>query len=227
MAEQQQFDWSNDAAECVEGLKFDTGVEYQFVLDSFTKHNMVRKDGSTVKYKKGDKEGQDVLQYTFHWKEVQTNTIFKLDYFVQDRYRVNENAPETEDEMVKLSRKLGYNPVLGGHYSPSDFVHLGTKITAVLKEQPQSDADKAAGKKPYTMIDVDSIVLDGEAGVDSQQEIDDGIPADIVAEIQALVNAAPKCKKFSDLAGKINKGKLAAKLLAPAMTLNQQGKLKF
>ena len=43
--------------------------------------------------------------------------------------------------------------------------------------------------------------------------------------------AAPKCKKFSELSGKINK--LGAKdpkkfkLLEPAMNLNQQGKLKF
>src|SRR5512138_1906900 len=225
---QQQFDWTKDSAECVEGIKFDLDNTYSFILDEFTKHDMRRKDGSTVTYKSGEKQGKPVLMYTALWKEEQTKVKFKLDYFVQDQYRVNENAPETEDDFVKLSRKLGYKPILGGRFSPNDFIHLGTKISAKLMVQPQSDADKAAGKKAYNTIDVDSIILEGEVGGDSQQEIPDEIPADVEKEIVAL---AKGCKKFSDLAGKINKmgAKDAAKfdLLEPAMKLNQVGKIKF
>jgi hypothetical protein len=228
---QKQFDWSKDSAECVEGLKFDLDTMYEFILDNFSKHNLVKKDGSIVKYKKGDREGQEMLMYTAGFKELQTNVIFKLDFFVQDTYRVNENAPETEDDFVKFSRKLGYAPVLGGRFSPSDFIHLGAKIAAKLKEQAQNDADKAAGKKPYNTIDISTIVLDGEGGADSQQEIPEEIPEEIVKEIQDLINAAPKSKKFSDLAGKINKlgakDKSKFELLEPAMQLNQSGRLKF
>ena len=44
-APQQQFDWSKDSAECVEGLKFDLDTTYEFTLDNFTKHEMVKKVG--------------------------------------------------------------------------------------------------------------------------------------------------------------------------------------
>lgn len=228
---QQTFDWSNDSAECVEGLKFDLGVPYAFTLDNFTKHNLVRKNGEVVCYKTGDREGQPIMMYTAHWKMVDVNVTFKLDFFVQDKYRVNENAPETEDEFVKFSRKLGYNPVLNGKFSPSDFIHLGMKISAELKEQAQSDSDKAAGKKAYNTIDIDTILLDGESSTDSQQEIKEEITEEVVKEINAIINTAPKCKKFNELTARISK--LGAKdkskfdLLEPAMTLNSQGRLKF
>lgn len=243
MSEQQQFDWSNDSQECVEGLKFDHETEYEFTLANFTKHNLVNKEKEIITFKKGDREGQPILMYTFEWKEGQTNVVFKDDYFVQDSYRVNENSPELEDPLVKVSRKLGYNPVLGGRFSVGDFVHVGTKIRAKLMYRKPTKSgetlDEARGviigaggkeSKAFDTIDVSTIVLDGES-VPEQQTIEDEIPPEVVKEIQGLVNAAPKCKKFSDLAAKINKlgAKDAAKfqLLAPAMSLNQQGKLKF
>lgn len=229
---QQQFDWAKDSADLVEGLKFDIGVDYAFVLDEFSKHDM-RKKGSTtpILYKKGDRAGQPVLMYTATFKEQETSVKFKLDFFVQERYRVNEAAPETEDDFVAFSRKLGYNPVLGGHFSPADFIHLGTQITAQLKEQPQTDADKAAGKKPYNMIDVKTIVLGEDGGSGSSADAPSEISDDVISELQKMIDTAPKCKKFADLAGKINK--LAAKdkskfeLLEPAMRANDQHKLKF
>lgn len=233
---QQQFDWSKDSGECVEGLKFDLDARYGFILDNFTKHDMTRKDGSKVLYKKGEKEGQPVLMYTAAFKEEQTGVVFKSDFFVQDTYRVNENAPETEDDFVRFSRKLGYNPVLGtkedpGRFSPSDFIKIGLRITAKLKEQSLTDEQKKANKKAYNEIDVETISLEegGEAG--GQQDLPAEVPEAVVKELQALINAAPKAKKFADLAGKINK--LGAKdkakfdLLEPAMQANAAGKLKF
>lgn len=227
---QQQFDWSKDSGECVEGIKFDLETDYTFTLSDFTKHNMIRKDGSHVTYKKGPKAGQDVLMYTAAFKEDETNAEFKLNFFVQDTYRVNENAPETEDDFVAFSRKLGYNPVLGGKFSPADFIHLGTKITARLKLQDQSEEDKKAGKKAYNEIDVSTITLAGENAIDSQTEVDD-VPEETIAKLQKLIDAAPKCKKFADLAAKINKAGAKDKsmfdLLEPAMHANDKHLLKF
>lgn len=229
--QQQQFDWSKDSGECVEGIKFDLGVPYNFKLDNFTKHDMVRGDGSRVLYKKGEKAGQPVLMYTAHFKEEQTGAEFKLDFFVQESYRVNENAPETEDDFVRFSRKLGYNPVLGGKFSPADFIHLGLEITAELKEQPQTDKDKAAGKKPYSMIDMETISVTGENSTDSQSQVPEDIPEEIITKLQKLIDAAPKSKKFTDLAAKINKAGAKDKsmfdLLEPAMRANDQHLLKF
>lgn len=230
---QTQFDWSQDSAECVEGLKFDLDTRYGFILDNFTKHDMTRKDGSKVLYKKGEKEGQPVLMYTAGFKEVQTKVLFKLDFFVQETYRVNENAPETEDDFVRFSRKLGYNPVLGGRFSPADFIKIGMAITAKLKEQDQTEEQKKANKKAYNTIDVDTIELDegGSVAGAGQQDLPADVPEETIQELQALINTAPKCKKFADLAGKINK--LGAKdkskfdLLEPAMQANQAGRLKF
>ena len=229
---QQQFDWTTDSAECVEGLKFDLDARYGFILDNFTKHDMTRKDGSRVLYKKGDREGQPVLMYTAAFKEEQTNVIFKSDFFVQETYRVNENAPETEDDFVRFSRKLGYNPLLGGKFSPADFIKIGMRITAKLKEQPLTDEQKKANKKAYNEIDIDTISLEegGEAG-GGQQDLPAEVSDEIVKELQALINAAPKAKKFADLAGKINKqgakDKTKFDLLEPAMQANASGKLKF
>lgn len=229
---QQQFDWSNDSAECVEGLKFDLDTTYDFILDNFTKHDMVRKDGTKVLYKKGDKVGTPVLQYTAHWKETKTNVIFKTDFFANDSYRVNENAPETEDDFVRFSRKLGYNPILGGRFNPADFIKIGMSISAKLKAQDQTEEQKKAGKKPYNTIDIDTIVLgEGGSAGDAQQDLPTEVPEETIKELQKLIDAAPKAKKFADLAGKINK--LGAKdkskfdLLEPAMQANQAGKLKF
>jgi len=249
-APQQQFDWSKDSAECVEGLKFDLDTTYEFTLDNFTKHEMVKKDGTKVLYKKGDKEGQPVLMYTAHFKELQTTAMFKLDFFVQDRYRVNENAPETEDDFVKFSRKLGYAPILGtkeepGRFAPADFIHLGIKISANLKYQVPTSTneklDEATGqitdlsgnvlRKAYTQIDVDTIVLDGDNATDSQESLPEEISDDVKKELQDLISAAPKCKKFADLMAKINKAgakdKSKFELIGPAMQLNQNGQLKF
>lgn len=243
--QQQQFDWSNDSQECVEGLKFDHDTEYTFVLDNFTKHDMHRKNGELITFKKGDKEGEAILMYTFEWKETQTNVKFKDDYFVQDSYRVNENSPELEDALVKTSRKLGYSPVLGGRFSVADFVHIGMGIQAKLKYRVPTKAgetlDEARGviigadgkeTKAYDTIDVETIALDGETtAADTQQELA-AIDPKIVAELNGMIASVPKCKKFSDLSGKIIK--LCAKdqvrlksLMEPAMQLNGQGKLKF
>ena len=228
---QQTFDWTQDSAECIEGLKFDLETQYDFVLDNFTKHNLTRKDGSRVVYsEKAKKAGQEILMYTFFWKEQQSNIVFKQDFFVQDQYRVNEHAPETEDELVQMSRKLGYNPVLGGRFAVGDFVHLGTKIAAKLKLKALTDAEKAAGKKAFNTIDISTIVLDGESASDSQQNLAD-IDADALEELNKLIKEKPACKKFSDLTAKINK--LGAKdsekfkLLEPAMLAKDAGLLNF
>jgi hypothetical protein len=228
---QQTFDWTQDSAECIEGLKFDLETQYDFVLDNFTKHNLVRKDGSKVVYKDSAKKaGQDVLMYTFAWKELSSKVIFKQDFFVQEQYRVNENAPDTEDEIVSLSRKLGYSPVLGGRFALSDFVHLGTKISAKLKVQPQTDADKAAGKKAYNTLDISTIVVDGESVPDSQQNLEDSVDGNTIEELNKIIKEKPVSKKFSELTAKISK--LVAKggdasLFEAAMVANQKGLLKF
>jgi hypothetical protein len=229
---QQQFDWSKDSGECVEGLKFDLGVPYTFILDNFTKHDLVRKDNTRVLYKKGDREGQPVLMYTAAFKEEQTGVIFKSDFFVQDTYRVNENAPETEDDFVRFSRRLGYNPILGGQFSPKDFITIGMRISAKLKAQDLTDDQKKAGKKAYNEIDVDSITLEeGGATGGGQDSLPEQVSDEVVKQLQALINQAPKAKKFADLAAKINKAgakdKAMFDLLAPAMQANQEGKLKF
>jgi len=228
---QQTFDWTQDSAECIEGLKFDLETQYDFVLDNFTKHNLTRKDGSRVVYpEKSKKAGQEILMYTFFWTEQQSNIVFKQDFFVQDQYRVNERAPETEDELVQMSRKLGYKPVLGGRFAVGDFVHLDTKIAAKLKLKALTDAEKAAGKKAFNTIDIATIVLDGESVSDSQQNLAD-IDTDALEELNKLIKEKPACKKFSDLTAKINK--LGAKdsekfkLLEPAMLAKDAGLLKF
>lgn len=229
--QQQQFDWSKDSGECVEGVKFDLGVPYEFTLADFQKHNVIRKDGSVVVYSKGRNAGQPMLKYTAFWKEDQTGVEFRTSFFVQDSYRVNENAPETEDDFVRFSRKLGYNPVLGGKFAPADFIHLGTKITAELMEREQSEADKKAGKKAYSEINIETITLAGENATDSQADLPEEIPEEIITKLQRLIDAAPKCKKFPELAAKINKAgakdKSMFELLEPAMRASEQKLLKF
>ena len=242
---QTTYDWSNDSQECVEGLKLDHDTEYEFILEGFSKHDMKTKDGTIITYKKGPSEGEPVLMYTFEWKMIETNIVIKDDYFVKDKYRVNENSPELEDDIVKVSRKLGYNPVLGGKFSVADFVQIGMKIKARLKYRAPTKAgerldeergvivtESGAEKKAFDAIDIDTIVLDGESsGGDSQQEIPEEIPAATIKEVQDLIKAG-KCKKFADLATQINKfvktnPEKHKALLSAAMNLNQQGKLKF
>jgi hypothetical protein len=48
MPEQETFNWMTESADVVEGLKFDTDVDYTFRLDSIDPMIVKRKDGSTV-----------------------------------------------------------------------------------------------------------------------------------------------------------------------------------
>lgn len=218
--QQQQFDWEGETAKCVEGLKFDLDQDYTFelVFEGVSLHNLVRKDGEVITYKKGEKMGQPVKMFTFPFKEVESNVEFKLDYFHNDSYRVNPQNPELEDDIVKLSRKLGYDPVLGGNFRVKDFIKPGVTFTARLKELPPSKDNKV-----YKTIDLDTISLGESAPHEKQAKVDD-IPAGKQKEILAL---AKGCKKFNELVSKINKSGKVDELLDAAMRLKENGTLTF
>ena len=108
--QQQTFDWTKEKSECVEGLKLDTETDYKFTLEDVSLHNLVRKDGSVV----CRKDGSQSLMYTLKWAMAETSIALKMDFFKNEKERVNPEHPENESEFVKLSRKLGYKPVIGG-----------------------------------------------------------------------------------------------------------------
>lgn len=224
--QQTQFDWQAETAKCVEGIQFDEDQDYTFTLvfDEVSLHAMTKKDGSVITYKKGDKAGQPVKLYTFPFKMEEANVTMKLDFFHSDNYRINPSNPELEDPIVQFSRKVGYNPVLDGDFSPRDFIKPGLSFTAKVIDQPQTEDQKKAGKKPYKTIDISSIRLtDGGEGGETQDHIEK-IPKEIQEEVLAL---AKGCKKFPELVAKINKAKKTEELLAPAMSMKEQGILKL
>ena len=220
MAEQQQFDWQKETAKCVEGLKFDTEQDYNFELqfEAVSLHTMTRKDGTEVVYKKGDKAGLPVKMYTFPFLEMESGIVFKLDYFHNEKYKVNPANPELEDEIVRFSRKLGYNPVLEGNFSVGDFIKPGIAFTAKLKELPVKE-----GQKSYKTIDIDTIEMSGASASETQSKITEPSSAE-QTEILAL---AKGCKKFSELVAKINKTAKKDEYLDAAMRMKETGKLKF
>lgn len=221
MSEQETFNWMTESADVVEGLKFDTDVDYTFRLDSIDPLIVKRKDGSTVLRN----DGTPSKKLTLKWVELSTKVGFKMDLWVNDRERVNPSNPEIESDNVKLSRKLGYSPVLGGKFSFGDFLKVGMEIEAKLV--PVTSKDKEGKERTFNNLDQASVRLVGDAP-DSQAQIPDMPSSDIIKELQAL---AKGCKRLSDLTAKINK--LGAKdpakfqLLQPAMQLAEQGVIKF
>lgn len=221
MAEQQQFDWQKETAKCVEGLKFDLENEYQFeiVFENVSLHDIVKKneDGTstTVVYKKGEKAGQPIKMYTIPFRELNSNVEFKLEFFHNDSYRVNPANPELEDEIVQLSRKLGYNPVLDGNFSIRDFIKPGIAFTAKLKELPPSKNGKV-----YKTIDISTINASESGSTEKQAELSEGV-------VEEVMEMKKGCKRFADLVSKINKAGKNDELLDVAMNLKEQGKIKF
>lgn len=217
---QEQFDWTKETAKCVEGLKFDTEQDYTFelVFEDVSLHTLKRKDGTFVMYQKGDKAGQPVRMYTFPFREVESDVSFKLDFFHNEQYRVNPTNPELEDDIVKLSRKFGYSPVLNGNFSPADFIKPGIVFTARLKELPAKE-----GQKPYKTIDISTIQLGENNAGDTQSKVSE--PSD--AEQKEILALAKGCKKFSELVAKINKTTKKDEYLDAAMRMKETGKLKF
>jgi len=223
MAEQQQFDWQKETAKCVEGLKFDLNQEYKFelVFEGVELYHTSKKqeDGTRVPsyYKTGAKQGEPVLKYKFPFKELNSNVEFTLEYFKNDSYRVNPANPELEDDIVKLSRKLGYSPVLDGNFKVSDFIKAGLVFTAKL-----IDLEPNSKGKVYKTIDISTIKTESSGSV-SQEKF-----ADISNEDMTEVHEMAKgCKKFSELVSRINKAGKSDELLDVAMRLKEQGKLKF
>lgn len=240
MAEQQQFDWQKETAKCVEGLKFDLDEEYPFELvwENVSLHNIVKKndDGSSTEivYKKGAKAGQPIKMYTFPFKELNSNVEFKLEFFHNDSYRVNPANPELEDDIVKLSRKLGYNPVLDGNFSIADFIKPGLSFTAKLCYQKPTKANEVLNevkgvietpdgkeiRKAYKTIDISTINASESGSTEKQAELSE----DAVEEVMEMKKG---CKKFSELVSKINKAGKSDELLDVAMRMKEQGKIKF
>ena len=225
---QDQFDWMEESAKCVEGLKFDLDQRYVFelIFGEVSLHLLKRKDGTVITYQKGDRAGQPIKMYTFPFKEANSNVTFKLDFFANESYRVNPENPELEDEIVRFSRKLGYSPVLDGNFAPKDFITPGLKFTAMLKEQELTEDQKKAGKKAYNQIDIDTIELDGEAGSSSggQQQLED-VPEDVQKKVQDAVKAS-KAKKFQELSAYLSKNK-KFDLIEPALLMKEQGLIKL
>lgn len=221
MPEQETFNWMDESADVVEGLKFDTDIDYEFRLDLVDPLIVKRKDGSVVLRNDGTPSKKLALK----WVELTSKVGFKMDLWVNDKERVNPANPEIESENVKLSRRLGYSPVLGGRFAFPDFLKVGMQIEAKLI--PVESKDKDGKVRTFNNIDMTTVRLVGSSG-DSQQQIPDAPSSDVVKELQAL---AKGCKKLSDLTGKINK--LGAKdpakfqLLQPAMQMAEQGIIKF
>jgi hypothetical protein len=215
MAEQKQFDWLNEKSKCVEGIKLPVGEDRKFELvhEEVSLHNLVRADGTTVT----NKQGVESRMWTIPFRDVEANVKIKLDYFWNEKERVNPANPELESEIVKLSRKLGYEPVVDGDFAPSDFLKPGMTIIAQLKEQPPNKNGRV-----YNTIDIDTVRLDG-AGETEKQDVLDDVSDETAKEILAIGKG---CKKFSELTTKINKAK-KYELLQGAMVLNEKGKLKF
>ena len=247
---QEQFDWMQDSAKCVEGLKFDLNKDYTFdlVFEEISKHTMKRGKGDeaeVILYKKGDKKGQPVMMYTVPFKERETGVEFKLDFFANDSYRVNPENPELEDEIVTFSRKLGYQPVVDGEFSLKDFLQPGLAIVARLMYQkptkPGEELDEKTGKivdshgKPlrnaYTGINIDTIVKEGESGESAdessggkQAEIEE-ISKDDQEKIQQAIKDS-KAKKMGDLTTYLSKKKMF-KLVEIALRMKDQGLIKL
>jgi hypothetical protein len=221
MPEQETFNWMDESADVVEGLKFDTDIDYTFRLDQVDPVIVKRKDGSVVLRNDGTPSKKLALK----WVELTSKVGFKMDLWVNDRERVNPANPEIESENVKLSRRLGYNPILGGKFSFPDFLKIGMQIEGRLI--PVTSKDKEGKDRTFNNIDINTVRVVGSAP-DEQSQIPNAPSGEVVKELQAL---AKGCKKLSDLTGKINK--LGAKdpskfqLLQPAMQLAEQGVIKF
>lgn len=224
MSEQETFNWMEESSNVVEGLKFDTDVDYTFALDSVDPSIVKRKDGSVVLRKDGTPSKKLALK----WAERTTKVGFRMDVWVNDNERVNPANPELESDNVKLSRKLGYSPVLGGRFAFGDFLKVGMEIEARLI--PVTSKDKEGKERTFNNIDVSTIRLVGDSGDsrDTQAQIPDAPSPEVVKELLAL---AKGCKKISDLNAKISK--LGAKdpskfqLISVAMQLVEQGIIKF
>jgi len=228
---QEQFDWMQDSAKCVEGLKFDLDKDYTFdlVFEEISKHPMKRgtgDDAEVIVYKKGEKKGQPVMMYTIPFKERESGVAFKVDFFANDSYRVNPENPELEDAIVKFSRKLGYSPVLDGDFSLADFLKPGIAITARLKERELTDDQKKKGKKAYNEIDIDTIVLEGESAGESgsTQESIEEVSKEDQEKVQKYLKES-KAKKLGELTTYLSKKK-EFKLVEAAIRMKEQGLIK-
>lgn len=215
--EQQQFDWHKESSKCVEGLRLAVGEDLEFELDydNVELKAATKKDGTVVTRK----DGTVSKVWRIPFIEVQSKLSKRLDFWANENMRVNQNTPEVEDEFVKFSRRLGYNPQLGGDFVPEDFLKRGTRIIAKLKERP----DATNPEKKYTEIDVTTIRLaDGSGASDSQTPLADD--SELISEVLTMAEDS-KLKKFSDLVAKINKAKRTKDLLPVAMKMKTDGVL--
>ncbi len=217
--QQQQFDWHKESGKCVEGLRLAVGEDIEFELDydNIELKAAMKKQPDGSKIPLTDKKTGAVRKtWRIPFIEVQSKITKNLDFWANDNYRVNQNAPEVEDDFVKFSRRLGYNPVLGGDFVPEDFLKRGTRIICQLK--PQNPSDPA---NKYTEIDISTIRLADGSGGESQASLPDD--PELVAEVLGLVD--DKVKKFSDLVKKINTAKRTKDLLPVAMKMKSDGTL--
>lgn len=208
---QEVFNWVEQEATILEGIKFDPDVTYDLELDydKISWHTVKRRDGSFVLRK--DKSPSRILEIPFVVLETEVQLSIK------DWYNLGKDGKPMvfKDSIIwKLAEKLGYDPSVGKSMLPSDFLKRGLKIKAKIMELPPNEQGRV-----YNAIDIDTIQSEGV----EQQTIPEKIPDAVVAEIKAL---AKGCKKQSDLMSKINKAK-KFELLQPAMLLIEQGQIKF
>jgi hypothetical protein len=216
---QKQFDWMKESSKCVEGLKLPVGEDrvFELVFEEVALKALERKDGTFVT----KKDGSISKVWEVPFKDIETNVKFKnfdKPFWYNENERVNPANPEMESDFVKLSRKIGYQPVLDGDFAPRDFLRPGLRITAQLKELPPNKDGKV-----YLAIDIDTIRTEdgGDSGV--QKEIEDAIDPAQQKEILAFAKGA---KKFADVVKAIN-AKKKHELLPVAMRMNEEGQFKF
>lgn len=228
MAEtQQQFDWHKESSKCVEGLRLAVGEDLEFELDydNVELKQALKKDSSGNKIPSLNNDGTPKKIWSIPVIEVQSKiTKYLTDekgysFWANANVRVNPNTPEVEDAIVRLSRRLGYNPQLGGDFVPEDFLKRGLRFVAQLVEY-QDEKDPT---KKYTRIDMNTIRLaDGSGPSDSQAPLADD--SELISEVLTIAEDA-KLKKFSDLVAKINKAKRTKDLLPVAMKMKTDGVL--
>ena len=202
---------------------------------------LFRSDGTFVTKKDGERSKLYEMAFT----ERETGVDFKIAFFQnKDKdgnvlFRVNPNNQELEDDIVKLSRKLGYDPCPDGGFALSDFLKKGVTFNAKLKtpvpKKPQNvDAAckakmddqgnyiPASDEKVYKVIDIDTVVYEGGSSKAQQK-----LPTDNEEDVATVLELMKGTKKFSELVTKINKQKRSSELLEVSMRMKESGKIKF
>lgn len=216
---QTQFDWMKESSQCIEGLKLPVGEDrvFELVFEEVALKALVRKDGSFVT----KKDGTPSKIWEVPFKDVESNVKFRNfdnPFWYNENERINPANPELESDFVKLSRKLGYEPVLDGRFAPVDFLRPGLRIIAQLKELPPNKDGKV-----YLAIDIDTIKLEDSGSSETQKEIEDDIDP---AQKNEIMTYAKGAKKFADVVKAIN-AKKKHDLLPVAMRMNEEGQFKF